>query len=111
MSDTIRGGGHVGPSRWFGCHVTWPLASLTVEPDFITFRMWPFINYKFEKSTIICLQKKIILGWPSLIFVHRNPAFSKSVTFQSFAFSTVESLLSRNGYQITSEKPSQSATA
>jgi hypothetical protein len=32
------------------------------------------------------------------------------VTFQSFGFSTVESLLLKNGYQITSEEPSPSAT-
>jgi hypothetical protein len=110
MSDTIRGGGHVGPARWFGYHATWPLASLTIERDFIAFRMWP-INYKFERSTIVFLQKKKILGWPSLRIIHRNPAFSKSVTFQSFGFSAVESALLKNGYQITNEKPSPSATA
>jgi hypothetical protein len=71
--------------------------------------MWP-INYRFEKSTIVCLQKKNILGWPSLRIIHRNPAFSKSVIFQSFDFSTVESSLLKNGYQLTSEEPSPFAT-
>jgi hypothetical protein len=109
MSETIRGGGHVGPSRWFGYHATWPLASLTVTSSSIIFSMWP-IKYTFERSSIVCLQKKKTMGWSALFIVHANPEFSKSVVFQPIKFSAAESVLARYGYHVTTEEPSPSAT-
>jgi hypothetical protein len=73
------------------------------------FSMWP-IKYAFEKSSIVCLQKKNILGWPALSIVHTNPGFSKSVVFRPIKFSATESVLARCGYQVTAEEPSASAT-
>jgi hypothetical protein len=40
---------------------------------------------------------------PSLVIVHTNPAFSKSVVFQTRQFPRLESLLSENGYLLTEE--------
>jgi hypothetical protein len=110
MSDTIRGGGHVGPSLWFGYHATWPIASLMITPNSIIFSMWP-IKYVFEKSSIVCLQRTDIMGWSALSIVHTNPQFSKSVVFRPIKFSATESVLARYGYQVTAEEPSASATA
>ena len=64
--------------------------------------MWP-VTYKFERSSIRYLLKKRLIGWPSLLIVHTNPAFSKSVVFQPLQFSRLESLLTQNGYLITEE--------
>jgi hypothetical protein len=102
LSETIRGGGHIGPNSWFGYHVGWPLASLTVAPDSLTLSMWP-VKYKFERSSIRGLFKKRLFGWTSLFIVHTNPAFSKSVIFQPLQFSRLESLLTENGYLLTEE--------
>lgn len=108
MSDKIRGGGHIGSSPSFGYNVSWPLASLSVAPDSLTFSMWP-VTYRFEKSSIRCLLKKRLRLWrqmtarPSLVIVHTNPAFSKSVVFQTRQFPRLESLLSENGYLLTEE--------
>jgi hypothetical protein len=102
LSETIRGGGHIGSNPWFGYHVGWPLASLTAAPDSLTLSMWP-VKYKFERSSIRGLLKKRVFGWPSLFIVHTNPAFSKSVVFQPLNFSRLESLLTQNGYRLTEE--------
>ena len=108
MSDKIRGGGHIGSSPSFGYNASWPLASLSVAPDSLTFSMWP-VTYRFEKSSIRCLLKKRLRLWrqmtarPSLVIVHTNPVFSKSVVFQPRQFSRLESLLSENGYLLTEE--------
>jgi hypothetical protein len=104
MSDVIRGGGHVGPSLWFGYRATWPIASLTVAPNSIVFSMWP-IEYAFDKSSIICLQKKKILGCRVLSIVHTNPDFAKSVVFRPINFVSLESLLERHGFRASSEEP------
>jgi hypothetical protein len=82
--------------------VGWPLAGLTVEPDSLTFSMWP-VKYRFGRSSIRGLVKKRFFGWTSLFIVHTNPAFSKSVMFQPLQFSRLESLLDENGYQLTDE--------
>ena len=109
LSDKIRGGGHVGPSPSFGYHTSWPLASLSVAPDSLTFSMWP-VKYRFEKSLIQCLLKKRLRLWrqltarPSLVIVHTNQAFSKFVVFQPAQFSQLETLLAQNGYQLTNEE-------
>ena len=108
MSDKIRGGGHIGSSPSFGYNTSWPLASLSVAPDSLTFSMWP-VTYRFEKSSIRCLLKTRLRLWrqmtaqPSLVIVHTNPAFSKSVVFQPRQFPRLESLLSENGYLLTEE--------
>lgn len=109
MNKTIRGGAHVGANRWFGYHASWPIASLTIEPGAITLKAWP-VNYRFERSAIVCLQKKTILGWSFLSIVHVKPSFAKSVTFQPLAFSKLEAALLENGYHVTTEDPSPSAT-
>jgi hypothetical protein len=109
LSDKIRGGGHIGSSPSFGYHASWPLASLSVAPDSLTFSMWP-VTYRFEKSSIRCLLKKPLRLWrqmtarPSLVIVHTNPAFSKSVIFQPLDFSRLESLLTLNGYLLTEQE-------
>jgi hypothetical protein len=41
---------------------------------------------------------------PSLVIVHTNPVFSKSVVFQPRQFPRLESLLSENGYLLTNEE-------
>jgi hypothetical protein len=104
MSETIRGGGHIGSNPWLGYRATWPLASLSVEPDTLTFSMWP-VNYTFDKSTLRCLLKKRIMGWPALFIIHTNPAFSKSVVFHPLRFANLEYLLLKNGYKLTTEEP------
>lgn len=104
LSETIRGGGRVGSSPWFGYRVTWPLACLSVAPDSLTLSMWP-VTYRFERSSLRCLLKKRLFGWPSLFIVHTNPAFSKSVVFQPLRFSRLESLLTQNGYLLTEQEP------
>ncbi len=104
MSETMRGGGHIGSNPWFGYHATWPLASLSVEPDSLTFSIWP-VKYTFDKSTLRYLLKKRFMGWPSLFIIHTNPAFSKSVVFQPVRFSNLEYLLLKNGYKLTTEEP------
>jgi len=71
--------------------------------------MWP-VKYRFERSSIRCLLKKRLFGWPSLFIVHTNPAFSKSVVFQLLKFSHLESLLTQNGYLLTNEEASLSTT-
>jgi hypothetical protein len=103
LSEKIRGGGHAGPNAWFGYHAGWPLASLTVAPDSLTFSMWP-LKYKFERSSIRGLLKKKLFGWPSLFIVHTNPAYSKSVIFQPLNFSRLESVLTENGYVLTDDE-------
>jgi hypothetical protein len=103
LSETIRGGGHVGANAWFGYHAGWPLASLTVAPDSLTFSMWP-IKYKFERSSIRGLLKKPVFGRTSLFIVHTNPAFSKSVIFQPLSFSRLESVLAQNGYVLADDE-------
>jgi hypothetical protein len=108
LSETIRGGGHVGPNSWFGYHTGWPLASLTVAPDSLTLSMWP-VKYKFERYSIQGLVKKSLFGWPSLFIVHTNPAFSKSVVFQPLKFSRLESLLTQYGYGLTKDEAQISA--
>jgi hypothetical protein len=80
-----------------------PLASLSVAPDSLTLSMWP-ATYRFERSSIRCLLKKRLFGQTSLVIVHTNPAFSKSVVFQPPEFSRLESLLAQNGYLITNEE-------
>jgi len=104
MSETMRGGGHIGSNPWFGYHATWPLASLSVEPDSLTFSIWP-VKYTFDKSTLRYLLKKRFMGWPALFIIHTNPAFSKSVVFQPVRFSNLEYLLLKNGYKLTTEEP------
>jgi hypothetical protein len=108
LSETIRGGGHVGPNPWFGYQVGWPMASLTIAPDSLTLSMWP-VQYKFERHMIQALVKKRWFGWQSLFIVHTNPAFSKSVFFQPLRFSRLESALTQNGYALTSEAADLSA--
>lgn len=103
MSETIRGGGRIGSNPWLGYRVSWPLACLSVAPDSLVFSMWP-VTYRFERSSIRCLLKKQVFGWTSLFIVHTNPAFSKSVIFQPFDFSRLESLLTQNGYLLTEQE-------
>ena len=107
LSDKIRGGGHIGSSPSFGYNVSWPLASLSVAPDSLTFSMWP-VTYRFEKSSIRCLLKKRLRLWRQMTArpsatVDTNPAFSKSVVFQTRQFPRLESLLSENGYLLNRE--------
>jgi hypothetical protein len=102
LSETIRGAGHVGPNAWFGYRVGWPLAGLSVEPDSLTFSMWP-VKYRFERSSIRGLVKKRFFGWTYLFIVHTNPTFSKSVVFQPLQFSRLESLLDEYGFALTDE--------
>jgi len=103
LSETIRGGAHVGSNPWLGYHAGWPLASLTVAPDSLTLSMWP-LKYKFERSSIRGLLKKPLFGRTSLFIVHTNPAFSKSVIFQPPNFSRLESALTENGYVLTDDE-------
>ena len=110
MGETIRGGGHIGSNPWFGYRATWPVASLSVEPDSLTFSMWP-VKYTFDKSTLRCLLKKRIMGWPAVFIIHTNPAFPKSVVFHPLRFANLESLLLKNGYKLTTEEPRPSDVA
>ena len=109
MSDTIRGAGHVGPSFWIGYRGRWPIATLTVGPDSVEFRMWP-IEYAFPKSSMILLQKRGIRGWHTLSIVHANPDYSKSVLFRPGDFAALESVLARYGYRVTEGEPQLGAT-
>jgi hypothetical protein len=110
MSEKIRGGGHIGSNAWFGFHASWPLACLSVAPDSLTFSMWP-VTYRFERSSIRCLLVKRLrlgrelTGRPTLVIVHTNPAFPKSVVFQPRQFPLLASLLAQNGYLLTEEAP------
>jgi hypothetical protein len=45
------------------------------------------------------------LGWTSLLIVHTNPAFEKYVLFLPLRFSRLESVLTENGYLLTTEEP------
>jgi hypothetical protein len=115
LSEKIRGGGHIGSNAWFGFHASWPLACLSVAPDSLTFSMWP-VTYRFERSSIRCLlTKRLRLGRelmsrPSLLIVHTNPAFPKSVVFQPREFPLLTSLLAQNGYSLTEEEGNLSTT-
>ena len=100
MSDTIRGAGHVGPSSWIGYRGRWPIATLTVGPDSIEFRMWP-VEYAFPKSSMILLQKRGIRGWHTLSIVHANSDYAKVVLFRPGNFAALESVLARYGYQVS----------
>jgi hypothetical protein len=104
MTQTIRGGGHVGPNPWFGYRATWPLASLSVSRESIVLSVWP-LRYRLDRASIRCLVKKRILGWSSLVIVHTNPAYPKSVVFQPLRFSVVDLLLGAHGYQLSIEEP------
>jgi hypothetical protein len=108
LSETIRGSGRIGSNPWFGYRVSWPLACLSVAPDSLTLSMWP-VTYRFEKSSIRCLLKKQLLGWTSLLIVHTNSVFSKSVVFRPLHFSRLESLLTQNGYVLAEQEPDPSA--
>jgi len=44
-----------------------------------------------------------LVGRPSLLIVHTNPAYPKSVVFQPRQFPQLESLLTQNGYLLTEE--------
>jgi hypothetical protein len=96
MSEEIRGGGRVGPNRWFGYRLGWPLASLSVAPDSLTLSLWP-VTYRFERSSIQFLLKRHLFGRTSLFIMHRNPGFAKFVVFQPLEFSRLEFLLNQNG--------------
>ncbi len=103
MGDTVRDGGKVGATWWFGYRTTWPLASLAVTPDAITLSMWP-LNYRFERASIRYLLKKRLIGTHLLVIVHTTPKFSKSAVFHPRRFSVLESALTRNGYQLTTDE-------
>ena len=115
MSEKIRGGGYIGFNPWFGYYLSWPLACLSIAPDSLAFSLWP-VRYRFERSSIRCLLKKRLRLWrdligrPSLLIVHTNPAFAKSVVFRPLEFSRLESLLTQNGYLVTNEEPDLSTT-
>jgi hypothetical protein len=83
--------------------MSWPLASLSVAPDSLTFSMWP-VTYRFERLSIRYLLKKRLLGRTSLFIVHTNPELPKSVVFRPLQFSRLESLLIENGYPLTTEE-------
>jgi hypothetical protein len=108
MSDTVRGGGHIGSNPWIGYRVIWPLASLSVTPESITISLWP-VRYTFPKSFIRCLVKKRFIGRLSLVIVHAQPTCSKSVVFQPVRFADLEALLARNGYEVTTREPDLSS--
>jgi hypothetical protein len=103
LNETIRGSGHIGSSPWFGYHMGWPLASLSVAPDSLTFSMWP-VTYRFERSSIRYLLKKRLLGRTSLFIVHTNAELPKSVVFRPLQFSRLEFLLIENVYQLDTEE-------
>jgi hypothetical protein len=115
LSEKIRGGGHVGSHAWLGFHAGWPMATLSVEPDSVTLSMWP-VTYRFERSSIQrLLTKQLRLGKermsrPSLLIVHTNPAFPKSIIFQPREFSILASSLTENGFLLTEEEGNLPAT-
>lgn len=115
MNEKIGGGGHIGSNIWFGFHASWPLASLSVAPDSLTFSMWP-VTYRFDRPSIRCLvTKQLRLGReltarPTLLIVHTNPAFPKSVAFQPRQFPLLVSLLAQNGYLLVEEEANLSTT-
>ena len=85
------------------------MACLSVTPESLTFSMWPMM-FRFDRSSIRCpVTKRLRLGReltarPSLLIVHTNSAFPKSVAFQPRQFPLLVSLLARNGYLLTEEE-------
>ena len=107
--SVIRGGAHVGPNPWFGYRGTWRVASLSVAPGSLTVKLWP-LSYTFERSSIVVLVEKRILGRPSLFIVHSNSRYPKSVYFQCADFARLESLLRSAGYVVTQQEQERFAT-
>jgi hypothetical protein len=100
MSDTIRGTGIIG--GFIAYRATWPLASLTIDPESITIRVFP-VKYTFDRSTIVRLQRERVWGGANLCIVHRDPAIPAYVLFVPSRFSTVRALLEKNGYEVTDD--------
>ncbi len=109
MTSEIRGAGHVGPNPWLGYRGTWSVASLSVASSALTFKLWP-LSYTCERSSILGLVKKRLLGRPALFIVHSNPKYAKSIYFQPLDFLRLESLLRSAGYVVTEQEPEWSLT-
>ena len=106
VRKTIRGSAEIGSSlsREGDFHASWPLSSLSISTDSLIFCIWP-TKYIFERASIKCLAKK---GSSSLMIIHTNPAYCKIVIFTPLSFSELESILHKNGYQLSTEEPNYS---
>lgn len=101
MSDTIRGTGINGRSRFF-LFTARGLSSLTIDPESITLSVF-VAKHTFDRSSIVRLQKVRSGGGADLRIVHRDPAIPSYVGFVPWRFSTVRALLEKNGYEVTDD--------
>ena len=100
--EAIKGGGRIGPTRFMGYRVTWPLASLSINRDSITFSMWP-IRYEFPRSAVLGLVTYRTWGVQSLRIVHKVPGRERWVLFVPTDYSEVKDLALANGWLIEPE--------
>ncbi len=105
MSKILRGGAQIGPTRWAGLTVTWPLASLDVESDRLILNILWCGTYVFERGDIQSLMKRRVLWAEQLMFLHAKAEYPQSVIFIPLRFPALQELLGHHGYRISDYDP------
>ncbi len=103
MPETFRGGGSVGPSRYLGYRATWPLSSLTVDFDAITFKIFP-LTYRLERQQIKYLVEDKMFAFSYLRIIHTKSGYPKSIIFSPMRFSSLRDSLHQYNYKVQTKE-------